>query len=80
MGLYLLNTCILWLYCTLCLYDMKTQYLCVQRGTALTIAMFADVFFALGSNISNGKPYIISFLMYALCSLFFVLNWLKLAL
>ena len=54
-------------------HDVKAKYQCVQKSTALTIAMFADVFFVLGSNIRNGKPYIISFLMYALCSLFLFL-------
>jgi len=59
-------------------HDVKAKYQCVQKGTALTIAMFADCFLQLffGSTlffVRNGKPYIIAFpyvcIVFSLCYL-----------
>ena len=59
-------------------HDVKAKYQCVQKGTALTIAMFADGFFVVIFRstlffIRNGKPYIIAFpyvcIVFSLCYL-----------
>ena len=58
-------------------HDVKAKYQCVQKGTALTIAMFADgilwLFLVQPYFIRNGKPYIIAFpyvcIVFSLCYL-----------
>jgi hypothetical protein len=62
---------------------VKAKYQCVQKGTAFTIAMFADGFFVVIFRstlffIRNGKPYIIAF-PYVCIVFLCVTYWQKLA-